>query len=94
MEWFNNGSIPRIINGFPYVERVCEYCRRDMKMVSAIHLSEDPKEYKALFVCFNEQCKAYDEEAQMAYKRVYYSSERAYKMLELNRIWFPSMRKE
>jgi hypothetical protein len=72
---------------FPYTKRHCPFCERELTLVEAIHIQETPEDYKALFICFNNQCGAYDEDARQAYARVYYSSERAFHMLEGYRIY-------
>lgn len=73
----------RIIPGFPYVERYCPYCERLLKVYRAIHIQDMEEHYKAVLICDNPDCGAYDEETKEAYIRVYYSSEFAYKTLEL-----------
>ena len=83
-----------IIKDFPYVERFCPYCDLPCTLTDAVHLQATPEHYKALFICNNPQCGAYDEEARKAYARVYYSSEDAYHALELHRIYYERDSKE
>jgi hypothetical protein len=86
-DFFRNGLISNIIPLFPYVERHCPYCEQPCELVDAIHLQEEPEHYKALFLCQNDKCECYDEEAKSQYARVYYSSEPAFRRLEMQRIW-------
>jgi hypothetical protein len=86
-EFFSQGLLGRIIPAFPYVQRFCPYCDQPCKLVDAIHIEREPEHYKALFLCENPFCGAYDEEARSQYARVYYSSEEAFRALELHRIW-------
>lgn len=77
----------RVIEGFPYVDRHCPYCEQECSLTDAVHLMDTPEHYKALFICNNKKCGAYDEDARKAYARVYYSSQEAFDALELHRIW-------
>lgn len=85
-EFFSQGLIGRIIPSFPYVTRHCTYCEQPCELVDAIHVQQEPEHYKALFLCQNPDCGAYDEEARCQYARVYYSSEPAFRMLETHAI--------
>lgn len=85
-ELFKNGLLAKKREFFPYPERHCPFCERELDLVEAIHLEHEPMHYKALFMCFNEECGAYEEEARQAYSRVYYSSQEAFDYLEGYRI--------
>lgn len=85
--YFTQGLLGRIIPAFPYAHRHCPYCEQECELVNAIHIQEEPENYKALFLCQNPHCGAYDEEARSQYARVYYSSEEAFRKLELHRIY-------
>ena len=67
---------------FPYPEKECLYCSKNMELVKTIHIKDYPFEYKAIFVCYNATCEAYDEAAHKAYVKVYYSSELAASRLD------------
>lgn len=75
-----------LINGkmtdFPYPVKQCYYCNKDLTLMKAIHIIETPYEYKAIYVCFNKSCAAYDELAEKAYVKVYYSSQNAANILD------------
>lgn len=86
--FFRGELLGKPINGFPYPDKYCTYCNKKCRMVDAIHVAESPEIFKALFICENEKCEAYDEPARKAYVKVYYSSEEAYQRLELHRIWY------
>jgi hypothetical protein len=92
--FFRGNSLGHLIDGFPYAERYCPYCQRECTVVDAIHIQEEPEHYKALFICFNGNCGAYDEEARTAYARVYYSSDFAFRHLEEHRIYFNRGKKQ
>lgn len=83
---FRNGLLPKKRTNFPYAQRFCPFCEKELTLVEAIHIQESLNDYKALFICFNKDCGAYDEEARQAYCRVYYSSNEAYQVLEQARI--------
>ena len=91
--WFQDGLIKNIIKDFPYPERECAYCQGNLRLVSAIHLNEHKEHYKALFICYNPMCEAFDEPAGLAYARVYYSSPEAFSALETHRIWYDQPKK-
>lgn len=86
--FFRGNLFGKIITGFPYPEKPCAYCNKKCTLVDAIHVTESPEVYKALYVCMNDKCEAFDEPARKAYAKVYYSSEEAYEKLELHRIWY------
>lgn len=86
-EFFSQGLIGRIIPAFPYAQRHCPYCEQECELIDAIHIQEEPEHYKALFLCQNLFCGAYDEEAHCQYARVYYSSYEAFRKLESQRIY-------
>lgn len=85
---FRGQLIGKRIKNFPYPEKRCRFCNKKCELVDAIHIAERPEEYKALFICMNNSCPCFDEEARAAYAKVYYSSDEAYQTLELNRIWY------
>jgi hypothetical protein len=86
--FFRGSLFGKIIVGFPYPEKQCTYCNKKCTLVDAIHVTESPEIFKALYICMNDKCDAFDEPARKAYAKVYYSSEEAYEKLELHRIWF------
>lgn len=86
-QYFPEYLLSHRIIGFPYVERTCRYCEQTCELVKVIHLQDTPEHYKALFLCENPRCECYDEEARSQYARVYYSSDEAFRALELHRIW-------
>lgn len=86
--FFRGDLIGHRIKNFPYPERKCTYCNKACDLVDAIHVQKSPEMFKALYVCQNPRCDAYDEPAKKAYARVYYSSEDAYRQLELQRIYY------
>lgn len=75
--------ITHVIPGFPYAQRDCPFCERELGVVNAIHLQGDEEIYKAIMRCFNSQCGAFDEDAKKSYIKVYYSGEIALNMFEL-----------
>lgn len=87
-EYFRGSLIGSRIKNFPYPERYCTYCKKKCELVDAIHVNKHPEDYKALYICKNDRCEAFDEPARKAYARVYYSSDEAFKALELHRIWY------
>lgn len=68
----------RVIEGFPYPEKICPYCFKKMVVVNALHWEGDKYQYKALYLDPNADCPVYDEGAMQAYARIYYSSEDAF----------------
>jgi len=70
-----------VISGFPYVERYCKYCNNKLKIYRAMHIQDQLEHYKAVLICDNRDCEAYDEECREAYVRVYYSSQFAFDKL-------------
>lgn len=48
----------------------------------------EKEHFKALYICENPECPAYDEPAKKAYAYVYYSDVEAWQALELQRIWY------
>lgn len=68
----------RVIKDFPYPTKTCPYCNSILKVVNAIHWSQDQYQYKALYLDPNPNCPVYDEGALQAYARIYYSSEDAF----------------
>ena len=87
-DFFRGKLIGKRINNFPYPDKYCTYCNKKCDLVDAIHVSEHPEMYKALYICQNPKCDAFDDEAREAYAKVYYSSEEAYAGLEMQRIYF------
>ena len=86
--FFRGDLIGSRIKEFPYPDRYCTYCNKKCDLVDAIHMAKSPENYKALFICKNDKCEAFDEPARSAYARVYYSSDEAFRALETNRIWY------
>lgn len=80
-ELFMENEPHHVIDGFPYVKRECIYCASPMKIWRAMHIQDRLEDYKAVLVCDNPKCGAYDEECKEAYIRVYYSSQFAYDKL-------------
>lgn len=74
------------IDGFPYPERFCPFCERELSLEKTVHLDEAQEIYKALYLCRNTECEAHNELEGKAYARVYYSSDDAYKILAEHRI--------
>lgn len=74
---FSLDLIEKRLPDFPYPEKNCVYCSKFMTMVKTYHLVDSPEDYKAIYVCYNPSCDAYDEPAEKAYVRVYYSSKKA-----------------
>jgi hypothetical protein len=68
----------RVIEDFPYPEKICPYCFKKLTVANAIHWEGDKYHYKALYLDPNPHCPVYDEGALQAYARIYYSSEDAY----------------
>lgn len=92
-KFFRGDLIGQRIKNFPYPERKCPYCSKKCDLVDAIHIQASPEMYKALYICQNPSCGAYDEPAMKAYARVYYSSQEAYQRLELERIFYDVQKK-
>lgn len=86
--FFRGNLVGQKINGFPYPEKFCRFCEQEMNLISAIHLVDEKEHYKALFVCGNHDCPAWNEEAKKAQAHVYYSSNEAFLALETHQIWF------
>jgi hypothetical protein len=86
--FFRGNLIGSKIKDFPYPDRYCTYCNKKCDLVDAIHMAQHPENYKALYICQNPRCEAYDEPARAAYARVYYSSNEAFENLEVQRIWY------
>ncbi len=87
-QFFRGQLMGKVIPGFPYLDKHCTYCNKKLQLVDAIHVTESPEIYKALYICMNDRCEAFDEPARKAYAKVYYSSEEAYEKLEIHRIWY------
>lgn len=81
-DYFQQGLLSKKIDFFPYPERFCPFCERTLECVDAIHISREQEHYKALYMCMNDQCGAFDMEAKKAYARIYFSSEEAYRILQ------------
>ena len=69
-----------MISGFPYPEMFCKVCDHHMSLARVAHMQDDPMHYKALFLCVNRKCDAYDV-GKKAYTKMYFSSELAYDKL-------------
>lgn len=74
--------VPRVIENFPYPQRFCPFCEREITVVNAAHSIDEPIIYKCIYICDNPKCGAFDEEAKKAYARVYYSCEEALQAFE------------
>ena len=83
MRNLTSGSIlGRVIKDFPYPEKTCALCDRDLQLVNAIHSDQDMYHYKAIYVCGYSACPAFDYETRKAYVKLYYSSEEAHIVFE------------
>jgi len=87
-EYFRGKLIGKRIANFPYPEKFCTYCNKKCDLVDAIHVTAQPENYKALYICQNPRCDAFDDVAREAYAKVYYSSNESYAQLEMQRIYF------
>lgn len=87
-QYFRGDLLGKPIPNFPYPDKYCTYCNKKCQLVDAIHVAKSPEIYKALYICMNDKCEAFDEPARKAYAKVYYSSEEAYDQLELHRIFY------
>lgn len=72
----------KIIPGFPYPPRFCPFCQRQLEVINAIHKTGEEEIFKAIMICENPECGAFDEEAKKAYARVYYSCTEAQHIFE------------
>ena len=82
---FIRGGMPvvsNMIDGFPYPMQYCPYCERDCILQAAFHVIDEEHHFKAVYVCDNTNCGAFDEDAKSAYVKVYYSSQESYEKLE------------
>lgn len=79
---------------FPYPKKLCIYCNKMMTLTKTLHLVNSPSDYKAIYICYNKSCDAYDEPASKAYAKVYYSSPRAAKYLDGINVGVQQPRKE
>lgn len=93
-EFFSQGLIGRIIPSFPYAERYCRFCERELFLDDAIHIQDEPAHYKALYKCENPRCSAFDEDSKSQYVRVYYSSDEAFRKLETHAIHYNVVNKD
>jgi hypothetical protein len=73
---------PKVYPNFPYAQRFCRFCERELDVINALHNQDHPEIYKCIMICENPDCEAFDEEARKAYIRVYYSSEEALVLFE------------
>jgi len=85
-DFFRGNLLGKKIEGFPYPEKYCAYCRNKLSLIDAVHILSEPQSFKALFLCANPSCDAYDEPGRKAYAKIYYSSEHSYRVLEGHRI--------
>lgn len=79
---FSSNLIGKPIVGFPYLEKFCVFCEKEMNLVKAVHLQNEEEHFKAIYVCENVTCPVFDEEARKAYVRISYSSNYAIEKLE------------
>lgn len=82
MDNFQAPAIPRLIPGFPYTQKFCPYCERELILVNATHLYDAPEHYKAIMICYNFDCGYIDMPCREAYVKAYYSSQ-----LAADRLW-------
>jgi hypothetical protein len=90
---FSSGLMEHRIPGFPYPKKNCVYCNKDMTLVKTLHVVNMQEHYKAVYVCYNTSCEAFDEAAERAYVKVYYSSELAAQYLDRIMLHFYAPRK-
>lgn len=79
---FSKNLIETRYPNFDYAIKNCFYCKKELTLVKTYHLLDTPFDYKGIYVCYNQSCDAFDEPAQRAYVKVYYSSPRAAKYLD------------
>jgi hypothetical protein len=78
--FFNEVLKQDIIDGFPYPEKECPICGSVLQLSRVAHVLDTPENFKALYVCLNDKCDAYDV-GKKAYVKVYFSSQEAYDKL-------------
>ena len=77
---------------FSYSTKYCAYCERELVLMNALHVVEEPYVFKALYYCWNRHCGAFDEQARKTYAKVYYSCNEAFWLLEAEPIYGASRR--
>lgn len=92
-QFFQGNLLGKKIENFPYPEKFCRHCEREMSLERAIHMNE-LLDYKALYICKNPNCPAFDFPAHKAHAHVYYSTPDAFKNLELHRIMYQREEKD
>lgn len=76
------------IPGFPYPEKECPICNNMLRLARVAHIVDRPEDYKALYLCVNDKCDAYDH-GKKAYTRMYFSSQYAYDKLAAHLMVLP-----
>jgi hypothetical protein len=86
-EVFSSELPGHIIEGFPYPEKVCRHCDKKMDLYKVIHIIDAEEEFKAVYLCTNDKCPAYDFPAKKAHVVMYFSSDNAFDKLQGLKIW-------
>ena len=86
-EVFSSETPGHIIKGFPYPTKVCRHCNDFMEIYKVIHIQDAPEEYKAVYLCTNDNCPAYNFPAKKAHVVMYFSSDNAFDKLQGLKIW-------
>jgi len=86
-EVFSSETPGHIIKGFPYPTKVCRHCNDFMELYKVIHIQDAPEEFKAVYLCTNDDCSAYDYPAKKAHVIMYFSSDNAFDKLQGLKIW-------
>jgi hypothetical protein len=74
--------LPHKYQDFPYPSRNCPFCEKELIVVNAIHATNEPYIFKAIYLCLDRNCGCFDLEARSAYSRVYYSCNEALEAFE------------
>lgn len=77
-----------VLPGFPYAQKYCPYCERELVIENTAHVGDYLEHYKAIMICTNTNCPYYDSPCREAYVRVFYSSEIAAQALQSVRLVF------
>lgn len=85
---------PKILKGFPYPTRHCPFCNEDCSIINALHVTDTPEIFKAIFMCENTKCNAYDLLERQCYLRVYYSCDEALELFETVFLRFERIEKD
>lgn len=84
---FSSETPGHIIEGFPYPTKQCRHCNGLMELYKVIHIQDTPEHFKAVYICTNDQCPAYDYPAKKAHVTMYFSSDEAFEKLQGLKIW-------